>query len=129
MCVTPASWSSGAIFPASLICSVRRQSTDSELISTQVLPARARQPTIIYQSINMSAATARHGRVSEQWGPREIKKDLPCQLEPLTTATTNAEDHVRVAAAFDQQPGAWRELADVIVAGGWKDWEETSTGR
>ena len=67
--------------------------------------------------------------MSEQWGPREIKKDLPCQLEPLTTATTNAEDHVRVAAAFDQQPGAWRELADVIVAGGWKDWEETSTGR
>jgi len=41
----------------------------------------------------------------------------------------DAEDHVRVAAAFDQQPGAWRELADVIVAGGWKDWEETSTGR
>ena len=25
--------------------------------------------------------------------------------------------------AFDQQPGAWRELADVIITGGWKDWE------
>jgi hypothetical protein len=25
--------------------------------------------------------------------------------------------------AFDQQPGACRELADVIITGGWKDWE------
>jgi hypothetical protein len=32
MCVTPASWSSGAVSLVSLICSVRRQSTDSELI-------------------------------------------------------------------------------------------------
>ena len=31
VCVTPASWSSGAVSPVSLTCSVRRQSTDREL--------------------------------------------------------------------------------------------------